>query len=226
MSVQYLFGLTVIIFSIGLGCTPATAADPGDLLKYIPKPVNTIAIVNVKAILSTTRATKEKWAQQDHPDYLAGAIPVHPSIERILFAKDLSLEDPAGGVVYAVVPQTEPLDMEKLAAAHNAHPERVDGEPLYVAPGGIIGVKLSDNLLGVARIDSRQEMARWVRHCRKAASSNQDKYIQSVAFGAGTGHHILIAIDMNELFHPKLAAQSVTESRVLSADAKEADAVH
>jgi hypothetical protein len=220
--------LTLATFSalVCFGSTrPATAADPAELLKFIPKPVNTIAVVNVAAILSTPRAVKEKWAQQEHAEYLAGAIPVHPSVERYLLAKEVSPYLPAGGEVLAVVPLNKPVDLARFAALQHGHTDELAGELLAITPQGSVGVKLADKILGLARTENRQDVARWVRYAKTASVSQQSRYLNAAVFNVGTRNHMLIAIDTEDLFHPKQAGLAIARSQAFAGNRAEADAV-
>jgi hypothetical protein len=204
---------------------PAAAADPDELLKYLPKPVNAVAVVNVAAILSTPRAVKGGWAKQDHTEYLAGAVPVNPSVERYLLGKEVSPYLPAQGEVWAVIPLNKPVDVAKFAESQRGSTDTIGDELLAVTPRGSVGVKLADKILGLARTDNRQEVARWVRYAKTASTSQQSRYLNAAVYNVGTRHHILVAIDTEDLFHPKQAGLAVARSQALAGNKDVADAV-
>ena len=180
----------------------AAAADPDELMKYVPVPVNTVAVVNVNSILTSPRAVKEGWAKKDHVEYLAGAIPVHPSIERILLAKELHPEAPGQGGALAVVPLKAAVDLERFAKMRGGHVDTVGGEPVAVTANGGVGVKLAEKVLGIVRTDNRQDVARLIRYASSATVSQQPRYLNAAVNNLGTRHHVLVAVDTEDLFHP------------------------
>jgi hypothetical protein len=201
------------------------AADPVELLKYIPKPVNTVAVVNVADILATPRAAKEGWAKVDHTEFLAGAIPVHPSVQFILLAKDLNPEAPGRGEVLAVIPLNRPVNLEQFAKSRGGQVDTVAGESVAVTPTGVVGVKLADTILGLARTENRQDVARWIRYAEGASRSQQQRYINAAVNNLGTRHHVLIAVETEDLFHPNQAGLAVAQSDVLAKDRPTAEAI-
>jgi hypothetical protein len=197
---------------------PAPAADPDELMKYVPVPVNTVAVINVNSILTSQRAVKEGWAKKDHVEYLAGAIPVHPSIERILLAKELHPDAPGQGGAMAVVPLKAALDLEKFAKTRGGRVETVGGETVAVTANGTVGVKLAATVLGLVRTDSRQDVARLVRYAQEAKASVQHKYLNAAVHNLGIRHHVLVAVDTEDLFHPAEIRTAVARSEVLGQD--------
>lgn len=220
--------IALVLFTPVLGpclCRPTAAAEPDDLLKYIPRSVNTVAVVNVAEILATKRAEKDQWAAGDHAHYLAGAVPVHPGIERYLVAKELSPDAPGEGEVLAVIPLKGPVDIEKFAASQRGYVDRVSGEPVAVTSRGSIGVELADKVLGLARTESRQDVSRWLRYAKIANASQQSRYLNAAVYNTAKRHHILIAVDLDDLFPPKQVGLAVARSEVLGKDSKTAYAV-
>jgi len=218
--------LTRFALVAGLGlCRPAAAAEPDDLLKYIPRSVNTVAVVNVAEILATKRAEKDQWAAGDHAHYLAGAVPVHPGIDRYLVAKELSLDAPGAGEVLAVIPLKDPVNIEKFAASQRGYVDRVADEAVAVSPRGSVGVELADKVLGLARTESRQDVARWLRYAKSASISQQSRYLNAAVYNTAKRHHILVAVDLDDLFPPKQVGLVVARSEMLGKDSKTAYAV-
>ncbi len=215
----------LILVAVGSTAGFGFGQEPIDLLKLIPSSVNTIAVINVNDILASPRAVKDGWSKKNHLEYLAGAVPIHPNTERILLAKEMNPESPSQGGVLAIIPLKNPLDIAKFAESRSGTIDTVGGEPVAIISNDIIGVKLGDKLLGMMKTDSRQEVARWLRHTKTAKESLQDKYLNAFAFNSGTKHHIAIAIGTEDLFHPKQIALAVTGSQVLNADKTHATSI-
>ena len=85
---------TLLLTSAALS---AQGPTPPDLLKSLPGPFNTLAVVNVEAILKSPRAVKEGWDKIDKTAYLAGAIPIHPAVERIVATTEFTPGKPFNG---------------------------------------------------------------------------------------------------------------------------------
>src|SRR5262245_53976178 len=72
------------LVAVLLVVSSATAQSPMDLMRYFPTQHNSVCIVNVGQLLESPRAVREKWNQIDHAEYLAGAVPVHPNVLRLV----------------------------------------------------------------------------------------------------------------------------------------------
>lgn len=209
--------LVLLVFAFGLSgfTTPARAVEPSDLLKYVYEPVNSIAVINVRKILSSPRAMREGWAKKDYVEYLAGAIPVHPSVERILLAKEISPDAPGQGSSIAVVPVLKSIDLETFAKNRNGHMDEVSSEPVAILSNGTAGVKLSDTVLGLIRTETRQDVSRWIRFAKSNPSSQQSKYLTMETVNSDL-YHIYMVFDTEELFHPSQVKMAVVGSKVLA----------
>lgn len=205
-----------------VGCLPPgparAADDPLDLLKYIPPQANAVVVVNVDNILSSPRAVKEGWAKLDRTEYLAGAVPVNPAVERIVLAKHLNPVAPGHGPILAVMPVKKPIDAEKLAARLGGEVTSVADEPAVVTQTGTVLFPLAPQILGVALTETRQDVARWARYIKGSTASPLSKYLNTAIYGFGKRHHIAIAVDAQDLFEPSQARTAVAQSTSLPAD--------
>lgn len=204
---------------------PVRAANPDELIKYVPTAVNTVAVINVVSIVGSPRGEKEGWAKLNTLEYLAGAIPVHPSIERIVFAKELVPSAPARGEIIAVVPLKKELDLAKFSASRGATLDDLGGNPVAILPNGTVGVKLDDTMLGLMRTDARQDVSRWMKYAKGEMKSQQSRYLNAALFNSGLRNHILLAVDTEDLFHPNQAGLAVAQSESLAMDEAAANGV-
>src|SRR5262245_54353182 len=120
---------TLCLALIAVTAPASAAADPSDLVKYIPSPVNTLCVVNVQSILSSPRAGKGKWDQIDHTEYLAGAVPVNPNVERLLTATEFAPSHKGRAGAVGVLTTKKPVDLAKLAASFGGEITTAGGEP-------------------------------------------------------------------------------------------------
>lgn len=202
----------------------APAATPSEALKLAPGPFNTVTVVNVAAILRTPRAVKEKWAEKDHTEYLAGAIPFHPSVSSIVATGDLRPGRKGGGMGAVIAPMTKKMDLAAVAKAVGGEQTTAGGEPVVATPGGLYLLKLGDDLLGGLRADGKQDAGRWAKAVREQKGSAAGRYLTSAVSAMGT-NQIQIAVDVEDLYEPKDVAAALAVSPGLAEDPKTSEAV-
>jgi hypothetical protein len=213
-------------FAVLAAVAPAAAAvDPSDLVKYIPTPVNTLCVVNVQSILSSPRAVKGKWDQIDHTEYLAGAVPVNPNVERVLTATEFAPSHPGRGGALGVFTTKKPADLAKLAASFGGEVTSAGGEPAVTGPLGTTFVKLGDQLVGVVTSDHKPDVARFVKAAKAATASVQSAYLYAAVNNDGLRNHILIVVDTEDMIGPKDAENAVALTDLAKQDKAAAAAV-
>jgi hypothetical protein len=206
--------------------TPAaTAVDPIELMKYIPTPVNTLCVVNVQSILSSPRAVKGKWDQIDHTEYLAGAVPVNPNVERILAATEFSPSHQGRAGVVGVLSTKKAVDLARLAAGVGGEVSTAGGESAVTGPLGTTFVKLGDQLVGAVTSAHKPDVARFVRAAKAATVSVQSAYLNAVVNNDGLRNHVLIVVDAEDMIHPKDAENAVALTDLAQQDKASAAAV-
>jgi len=203
----------------------AAAVDPSDLVKYIPTPVNTLCVVNVHSILSSPRAVKGKWDQIDHTEYLAGAVPVNPNVERILTATEFTPSHQGRAGVVGVLTTKKPVNLAHLAAGIGGEVTTAGGEPAVTGPLGTTFVKLGDQLVGVVTSDHKPDVARFVKAAKAATASVQSAYVYAAVNNDGLRNHILIVVDVDDMIGPKDAENAVALTDLAKQDKDAAAAV-
>lgn len=204
---------------------PVAAADPYDLMKYVPSPVNTVAVVNVSNILQSPPGEKGGWAKLHHTEYLAGAVPVNPAVERMLLATEFVPSQPGHGGGLAVVSMKTSVDLAKIAPAQGGQIVTVGGEKVIDTPDGRFFAPLGPQLLGAMRTDNRQDVTRWMRYAKTADRSVLSPYLNRSVSGFGDRFHILVAVDTEDLFHPDQLRAAVAASKIPEAGKPASDAV-
>lgn len=177
----------------------AAAQDAVALLNFIPPQANTIAVINTAGILASPRAQQEGWAKKDHTEYLAGAVPLNPLVQRMLLARELHPENPAAGGTLAIMPVTRPFTLAQLAERIGGTETQLGDEPCVVSRTGIYYFALGDQLIGTARSDNKQEIARWLRFARTNKQSQLHRSLNAAA-AISDRNHITIAVDCEHMF--------------------------
>lgn len=196
----------VAVITAALAARPAAAAEGDELAKFLPDPFNAVAVINVSTILKSERAQKEGWAKADHTEFLAGAVPVHPSIERILLATEIIPQRPGAGRTLAVIPLKNPIDLEKLAKMRGGDVTTVAGEKCIVCPNEEnYLIPLSDTVVGAIKTDHRPEVGKWMKEAKDSKKSPLSTYLNSALYTTGRTHNIFVGLDTEDLLGPKKA---------------------
>lgn len=214
----------VLAALIAATAVPARAADAADLLKYAPAQANAVVVINMAAILATPRAQKEGWAKADHTEFLAGAVPVNPNIERVVVVKEVRPHAAGRGRAFAIAATKAPVDMDRLARLTGGTAETAGGEPVVITPLGSILFPLDKSVLGVAWTDTKQDVARWARVARASTTSPLSPYLNAAVFNY-TRHHVLIALDTEDLFDARQASMAIGRTKAFAGDKETADAI-
>ena len=220
--------LAAVAVGVAADRPAAGQTNPSDLLKYVPRMVNTVAVVNTQAILRSDRARREGWAKMDHTEYLAGAVPINPSIERLLLATEFVPQQPGDGNGLAVAPLDEPYDPEAMATARGGEVVEVADRKAVICPNGISFVPLKGNILGIARTNSTQDLSRWVRFAETAGDSKtplQSEYLRQCAYATGLEVQILVGLDTEDLFTRDQAQAAAAANPALAQDQDTLDGI-
>jgi len=215
----------VLLLLAALAAGPAVAVEPGDLLKYVPSPVNTVAVVNVGQILRSPRAVKGGWDKLPHTEYLAGAVPVNPAIDRMLLATEFVPDRPGHGGGLAVAALNRPIDLDALAKSFGGEVVVAGGDKVVDTPDGRFFVPLGPQLLGAMRTDNKQEVTHWMRYAKEADRPLLSPYLRRSVGNFGTRFNILVAVDTEDLFTPAQLRSAVAVSKVPEAGKPAADEV-
>lgn len=203
----------------------SSAAEPDEFLKYAPVHSNTVISINVEGILASPRAQREGWASKDHTEYLAGAIPINPHLERIIVAKDFHAHSPTQGGAYAVAPTKIPITLESLVQITQGTTFDLADEKGVASPRGTLLFPLQPQLLGIAWSDNRQETARWLRAAKEATTSPLSPFLNGTIFNHARRNHIVIAIDSQDLFDAQQASLAVAMTKSLEGNKDVSQAV-
>jgi hypothetical protein len=193
--------IALAAFAIG----PAAHADElADLLKRVPAEMNTVAVINVRAINQSPRAMKENWRSTHETEYLAGAIAVPPWVPVVVIAADLHPGALAHGRSLALVPVDNSVNSETLAKRENGVVQPMADRAVALSPTrGYMGVPAA-GILGISSTLPRQDYARWFRWAQKPDKTVMSPYLQE-AVAAHKDAHVLIASDLGDLIDPTSA---------------------
>jgi hypothetical protein len=193
---------------------PAPAAvDAEDLARFLPDQFNTVAVLNVRAMLASPRAEREGWGKADAKEFLAGAVPVHPSVQRIMLATEITPSRPGFGPTVGVIPLREAVDLERLAKLHGGEVTTIGEDEVVACPDDVNYLfPLADNVVGVMRTDHKPDVGKWIKHAKDSRRSPLSVYMNQSIFRSGRTNHIFVGIDTADLIGEKKARALVALS--------------
>lgn len=186
------------VFAGSASAQPAPT-PPEDLLKFLPSPVNAVVVMNVSKILASPRGEREGWSKLTHTEYLAGAVPVNPSIERVLMGTTITLHEQGSEPAVAVFPLRTAIDMDKIAKSTGGSETTIGDDKAVVTSSGAYIVPLTGNLLGAMKTTHKQDVTRWVREARDAKRSLSSPYIFAAVNNTAGTNQIVMAVDAEDL---------------------------
>ena len=198
---------------------PAHADDLADLLNRVPGDMNTVAVVNVRAINQSPRAVREKWLDNHETEYLAGALAVPPWVPAVVIGADLHPGSLARGRSLALIPVDASVNSAAVARRENGVVQTVDDLTLVLSPKrGYFGWP-AGGVLAVSSTLPRQDFARWVRGARTADRPAVAAYLQE-AVAAHKAAHVLIATNLKDLIDPTAARAALQQSGAVPREAE------
>jgi hypothetical protein len=222
------FWLCVLCAALaGLALTSdGRAADNlNDLLRCIPDTANTILIIDVQALVKSPRGVKEGWAQKSQTEFLAGAIPLNPKIERGVLATQLGDVNPGESWVVAVAPLKAGMSLENLAKREKGEIEQIGGQNVVYSKRNAYFLEVARGIGGVITPASRQGLSRWMKFVKKNTSPAISPYLKDAAEWPRNGQ-ILLAIDAEDMFHPRALRNWCQHCKGLASNKDDIETVH
>jgi len=199
---------------------PASAADPAELLAGLPGPYNAVAVVNTDLILKTSRATKDGWTKLTDTSFLAGTVPLHPAMERIVAVTEFAPSRKGPSNSAALVATTRAVNLAAIAENLKATMTTIADEPIVATTSGSYLVKLEELRLGVLSTGHKPDVARWLRAKRDKTLPAPEKYLAGVMKMYSAKPHIFLAVDLADLFDSKDVDTTIAISPLLDVDKK------
>lgn len=201
------------------------AADPAELLAGLPGPYNAVAVVNTDLLLKTPRAVKDGWTKLEQTGFLAGTVPIHPAMERIVAVTEFAPSKQGQSNSAALVATTKPINLPKIAENLKATMSTIADEQIAATTSGSYLVKLEDLRLGVLHTGHKPDVARWMRAKKEKSLPPPEKYLASIVKNYAGRQHLFLAVDLADLFDAKDVDTAVALSPALDANKKAGEQV-
>jgi hypothetical protein len=180
---------------------PAAEGDLARLLNAVPEWMNTLAVIDVKAINESPRAKKEEWAKKHQSEYLSGAINIPPRAPMVLIT---GITDPLNvgrGHLIGMVPVPQFITMKDLAEGEGGTMETIAEVTAVLSPRRGYIVQLPNHIVAGTSTIPRQNLARWIRFAKSNDKPVLSKYFQE-AVAQKKDAQILLAYNMEEMLDP------------------------
>jgi hypothetical protein len=207
--------------ALALNVSSGRAGPPtAELLNKLPENTNSIVVINVLEIIKTPRGVREGWGKNNQQvEFLAGAIPIYPSVERVVIGSQFEPHSPGKSWYAGLIALNKPVSMEKLAERHQSTVEDLGGDKAVFSQRVGYLVRFSDDLLGVMGSNDRQTVSRWIRAAKASEKPTIAFYLRQAAAKHPTAH-IFMAIDTDDLINPKGLRLALLESTLFQGNDK------
>lgn len=198
---QWLFSAWITV-----ACLPGVlcAQSVEQVLPYVPSKANSLAILNVDAVLNSPRGVTENWAARHEAAYLNGSLTIPPWVKAFVRASQYAPGSAQESWSVAFAPLPADFDLEQIAKKEGTEVQDLKGTPTILShrysgyfvelhPGGP-----ANRLLGLMLPASRQDVAAWLSEPH--TSPTVSGYLQGVALNAG--HQLTLALDTEDMLDP------------------------
>lgn len=216
-----MLGCAIAVLSLTT-LTPAYGDPVGELLRYVPREANSIAVLRMQELVNSPRGRQEDWAEKHAAEYLNGAVTVPPWVGLLVRASHLRLGVPGGDWTVALVPLPREFNISQLAEREGTDVQEIGGHAAVFLParnGYFVEMQDSQRqhrVLAGKMPATRQQVARWVN----AFQSEQPGPLSAYLTGAAQEEspQIILAIDLHEMLDPvqiryRLAGAEILQDR-------------
>lgn len=193
-----------------------------DLLNRVPASANSIVVIDVSRMHSSTLARKEGWQKKHEAAYVKRPIFLPPEADKIVIAAQLNFANDLGqNWELAVMDLKEPIPMRSIARAEGGYVDSINGLHSAWTPSDAYFVRLDTSVMGVMHPANRQAVSRWADFGRKNTSSVISPYLsQAAKVVRANGPQIAMAIDLKDSTQPHKLEQGLKQSDILKGNAQ------
>ncbi len=203
---------------------PVSAGPPiKDLLAYFPDGTNAIMRVQVNDIIKSPRGLREKWGQKQNVEYLAGAIPLHPNIERLVVGTKFEPHRREAGWSISLIPTLKEASLENLATKMQGKIEDLGDDKIIATKQFGYFAQLNPEVLGNVTSSDRQFCSKWLKFARANKNQVIGNYLsEAVIFNDSA--QILLAVETDDMIDPQGLLSAISASKLFDEDPKLRDA--
>jgi hypothetical protein len=202
--------------------TAATANARDDLDRFltaIPDSTNTLTLIRMRAIMDTSIAKREGWAQKRESQYLEGAVLVPPTSPLVVVATRLAGHALTESLTIGFIAVEKEVSNAQFLAREKGEIQYVAGETVFMSARNAYYVGRGTKYLAVITPADRQELAHWLKFAKRNQESVLPDYLKESADAEPTAH-VMIAIDPQDLFLPDRLEARAKNSQALAKNDK------
>jgi len=195
-----------------------------ELLRRVPESANTIILIDVERMLMSPIAMREKWRERGNSEGVVLHFPINAV--RYMLASKLeftsNFED-LGDI--ALIETAESVSLPYVAKAEGGYLDTIDGEQVAFSPRNAFFVSFKPTILGVSFPANRQDLGRWLRSLKRNEQPQVSDYLQNAVKLAHGKDHVVIAMDLSDLFTPRMVRERLHRAESLAGKNVDLDAL-
>jgi hypothetical protein len=200
-------------------CLPLAAgrasANYYELLRRVPASANTIILIDVERLLMSPVAMKEKWRDRGNSEGVELHFPVN-AVRYMLASKLDFIADFEDRENVALVETPQGVSLPYLARTEGGYLDKFEDQEVVFSPRNAFFVSFKPNILGASFPANRQELGRWLKSLRRLDEPQVSEYLQHAVKLAHGKDHMVIAMDLAELFTERMVRDRLRRSESLA----------
>ena len=205
----------MIMSSVLLLATGQAPANYYELLRRVPESANTIILIDVERMLMSPIAMKERWREKGDSEGVTLHFPIN-SVRYMLASKlDFTSNFEDQGDV-ALIETPESVSLPFVGKTEGGYLDAIDGQEVVYSPRNAFFVSIKPNILGVFFPAKRQELGRWMRSLKRLDPPQVSEYLQQAVKLAHGKDQMLIAMDLTDLFTPRMVRDRLHRAESLA----------
>ena len=176
-------------------CSSAQVSAQEDVLKWVPKSTNAIAVVRVKDLLASDLAKNEKWGDANRQAYTSGLTSAPPWASMVVRSTEFRPSSKNTPTTYSLFVSDRTITIGEIARHEGVKAETLSGRPAVLSNRNAYFASLGPKLIGSVDPADRQTAARWIREGATDTTNPAVSYIQQVVKDFPSAE-MIIAVDM------------------------------
>ena len=125
----------------------------------------------------------------------------------------------------ALVETPESVSLPYLAKAEGGYIDTLEGQEIAFSPRDAFFVSLKPNILGISFPANRQDLGRWLRSLKHFDKPQISEYLQKAVALAHGKDQMVVAMDVSDLFTPRLVRERLRNATSLAGKQVDIDAL-
>jgi hypothetical protein len=195
---------------------PVCGQDVNKLLQRMPETANVLAVIDLKNLTNTSRASTEGWKQKRNLDYLSGKVPFPPGANFLIVGTEFNHAEGRKDWQVSLLEFPDKVYEDKLAKREGSDVELIDN--LYVIPSrrNAYFVQFARESYAVVSPANRQKTARWISYAKTNTSNKVNPYLVDAVQQGGDAGQINIAADLHDTVNRVELIQRLQRSKVMT----------